>query len=308
VIRLFSTISNKKRKISKAALFILCFWATERFCHKQTDGFKYHNILSALTYHEEWSVPELDQEELFQVKAILKQPFTYLNSGCESYSFVSEDNQFVLKVFKHHHIRFDHPLNRIKLPKPYDYYRCVLLGGCTPPDERLLKLFNSFKIAYEKLKSETGLLFVHLNKTNHLKQSVLLIDKLGISHTYDLDNLEFAIQFKANLFYSELQTLIDKGQIPAAQERLSSLIGLFRSFDAKGLLDLDPILSRNFGFVQGKAIRIDLGGLSTKQHLCHYEKKLELRYQLRSLIGWLDTKSPELSQYIHTQLEQISEK
>ena len=54
--------------------------------------------------------------------------------------------------------------------------------------------FDSYKIAYENLKDETGLIYLHLNKTDFLKQKMIIIDKIGIYHEIDLDSMEFLIQ------------------------------------------------------------------------------------------------------------------
>src|SRR5438445_301873 len=87
------------RRVFKLLLFVALFIGAERFCHKQTRGFALSNIFPKEEL--EWPEQEISQE----IKTLLSQPFTFLESGLECYAFVGEDGETVLKLFKHHHLR-----------------------------------------------------------------------------------------------------------------------------------------------------------------------------------------------------------
>lgn len=289
-------ISLKKSRKFKVFLFLVSFVVVQRFCHNKTEGFQVTKMLSDLTYHEEWETPKLCSETAKEIKGFLNQPYYFLKSGGQCYTFLSEDKQYVLKVFKHHHMRVNHILNNFTLPGKWDRYRLKLMGGngSETPQERLTNLFKSCKIAYDELQDQTSLLFLHLNKTDHLKQKITLIDKLGIAHSFDLDSIEYALQRKAILVYPTLRESIKKNDIETAKARINSLIELVYYRAKEGIVDLDPIINRNFGFVNGRAMGIDIGCFKKDPTI---NPDAEVERIIGPLIEWLDKKDPELAAY-----------
>ncbi|MFI5335070.1 MAG: hypothetical protein ACHQT8_07955, partial [Chlamydiales bacterium] len=168
-----------KKRVFNTVLLLGSFIALERFCHTQTRGFSLQNIYPA------------DKLPLGSGCGILpdcSQPFTFLDSGLEFYAFLSADKQHVLKFFKQHHVK-----------------QADFLAKCSPlfnnlkreKRERLKGSFASCKIAFEELQEETGLLYLHLAKTDENLPIVTLIDKLGIAHRVALDELPFLAQKRA---------------------------------------------------------------------------------------------------------------
>ena len=72
-------------KTFKILLFLILFIATERFCHKQTHGFRLHKIHSSETFAKKIA---LDLPKPEEIKSLLDQPFHFLESGVESYAFM----------------------------------------------------------------------------------------------------------------------------------------------------------------------------------------------------------------------------
>lgn len=58
-------------------------------------------------------------------------------------------------------------------------------------------LFQSLKVAYEAAPLETGLVFVHLDKSTGVHPVVTLFDKAGTKYEVALDSHEFLLQQKA---------------------------------------------------------------------------------------------------------------
>jgi len=72
----------------------------ERLSHTLTDGFGPTNITSNLPYHSKWDVT-IEQEDIEEAEQALFQPYHYLESGSQSFVFISEDGEYILKFFKH---------------------------------------------------------------------------------------------------------------------------------------------------------------------------------------------------------------
>ena len=177
--------------IFKIALIALCVLWIPRFCKGKTDGFTILRIQSKLSPSQELPTTPPD---------VFSQDFTYLGSGGQVYAFVSSDDQYVLKFFKHHH-HF--------LP----FWRSVLPGSSEREQKREKKRvrdFTSYRLCKDLLPQETGLLFVHLDRTEHLKTEVRILDKLQIAHLVDLDTTAFILQKRATLAYDYLEDLIQR--------------------------------------------------------------------------------------------------
>jgi hypothetical protein len=240
-----------------------------RLCHRVTDGFCIANIQSKQTPNPRWEISSDFPHE------ILKQKFHYSGKGAQSYVFVSEDGKFILKFFKFHHHRS---------PKK---------------QQKLENLFEGYKIAFQELKEESGLLFVHLNKTSHLKTSITILDRLNIEHHLDADQTEFILQKRAELVLPTLKDFLEKRNLQGAKQALVSLVGLLQHLKQKGIEDFDPHLTKNFGFIEGKAVQIDCGNLVKTQN------RVKTKEKGGSLKKWLAEESPELAESFQNLMQNL---
>lgn len=288
------TLMKQTVFILKLLLFIGCFVALERFCHKQTRGFSISNIYSLDEKACTASPLSLDVEK------ILAQRFHFLDSGLECYAFVSEDGKWVLKTFKQHHAKNARLL--LHLPLPAFFQRSL-----REKETRLNNSFESLKVASEELKEETGLLYVHLGKSSNLNRSVTLVDKLGIVHTVALDSLDFFLQKRADLLIPTLSKLMQEGRVEEAKASISSLLELIVTRSKKGIADRDPTLTKNFGFIGTQAVVIDVGSFSKNPFLTEARSyKQALFYETLPLRCLLAKEHPILLAHfekeMHTQL------
>jgi hypothetical protein len=280
-------------------LLPLLYYYGGKFCAKQTDGFTLLKIQSALCFDPRFATEDPPHE----LSALLEQSFTYLNSGGQCYAFLSQDGQVVIKFFKHHLRRLPWLFAHFPLPAQYAALR---EKQKTKRERKLLRDFTSYKLSYEQLRKESGLLYVHLNKTEDLGLRVTLIDKLGISHELPLDRFEFVVQKRADLALEHFQTLIAADQLEKAKKAIDSTISLIVSRCQKGIYDEDPRLHRNLGFLGEEAMLIDVGRLRVD------ESRKEQAVYRRDVIGitaplkqWLLQQSPELAQYLEKQVENL---
>jgi hypothetical protein len=285
----------------KICLFLACFYGVKRFCHIQTEGFSLQKILSNQPYSQKWETGLPSAE----IAEILKQPFYFLGSGGQCYAFVSADNAYVIKFFKQHHMRPLPWLENLPLPSFLDYYRKKILRDREKRGEA--RIFSSYKIAYENLRNETAFLYLHLTKTDLFHRSLTLVDKLGIAHQIDLDTTEFALQKRATLTYRHLKKLLRRGEIEAIKECISSLLNLFAKRGKLGIQDMDPVISKNFGFIGTEAIEIDLGSfVYNDDYKKPYYYKRDLFNETFPLKRWLAKKHQgELLEHYQKVLDEI---
>jgi hypothetical protein len=240
--------------------FCVFFILVLRFCHWQTDGFTLSKIHSESVFEKKWETPSPNAEIL----KILAQKFTYLSCGNTCYVFESEDGKFVLKFFKQHHL---YPLSWIgDVPIPKLQKR----------REKKERVFTSCKLAFDELKEETGLVYLHLNPTHGALPRLTFTDKIGISHTVPLDQLQFLLQKKAENAYSHIQCLLKNHDYIGAKKGIEEILKLMVTISEKGFNDLDPNIGTNLGFIENRPVKIDVGPLvkdTRLQEIVFLEKK-----------------------------------
>ncbi len=268
-----------------------------------TAGFTVANISSDFPYQPEWDIRSLTPAENQQLQQAIQQPYHYLGKGCQSYVFLSEDGRYVIKFFKY---------QRFRLP-PWLTYFPPLSAIVKYREEKIEKkkrkldgFIQSWKIAFENLKEETGLLFVHLNKTKDLHHRLTIFDKLGIAHIIDLDQTEFCIQHRAEMLCSTLLKLKEEEKINEAKELIINLLTLILSEYDRGLADNDHALMQNTGILHGKPIHIDIGQFvkneQIKDPIIYHQELFTKTYKFKI---WLRDAYPESAIFLEEKLQEI---
>ena len=297
---------GKFKKVSlitlKVFVFLVLFRGVERFCHSQTEGFAMTKILPMHPPTSSTPLSVLSEEERKEVEAILSQPFYFLGKGGQSFAFLSEDGKVVLKFLKKNHVRMWEFLKSFTLPSFLDLYRQKILRDTHHKSPFFLR---SCKISYEDFKEGTGLIYLHMQKTDYFPKKLTIIDKLGIAHKVDMDSIEFALQAKAERVQPVLKRLIEENETSSAKECLTSLLELIVERCNKGIHDRDPNLKTNFGFIGHKAITIDIGSFS-KVDPASVNVPLILASQTEKFKEWLIRKNTELADHLATEIERLS--
>ena len=275
----------------------------KQFCYKKTDGFAHYKILSDLAFNPEW-VPRNSAEEPADLQKILDQPFYYLAKGAQSYVFASEDGETVIKFFRIYHM--SPPLWMKALSFPH-LLQPLKIGKIIAKKNELNKDFQSYKIAFEEMKEETGLLYLHLNKTSHLGKKLRIYDKIGVAYDLDMDKMEFLVQKKAKLVFPAIDSLIKTEGLDAAKEATRALVQLLLSRCQKGIFDKDPDLNTNFGFLDKRPIQIDIGRfcheVEPKTASMHAQEILRITDNFRQ---WLEANHPPLAEYLLSEIQKIA--
>lgn len=291
----------KKLQLSIALFIFFCsfFVGIDRFVHRKSSHFSLDKIHTSQQFSPEWELPPLTADEQKQLDCILGQKFTYLSKGSQSYVFCSEDDQYILKFFKQTKLRprswFAH------IPLSFNpYYRELLFK-----QKKCQATFNACKTAYYEIKNESGLIYVHLNSSNHLNKKVVIYDKNHQPHTIDINNTTFYVQKRAQLIYSRISELMHHGDTEGAKNIITSVFNLLEFLGKKGIVDNDPIVRKNFGLIDDIAVQIDIGKMRVdpirRQNNAY---KLEVGSITHNFKNWIQTSYPELSEHFEAKLSE----
>lgn len=233
---------------------------------------------------------EISGQDPTLLPKIFAQPFHFLGQGKQMTAFVSADDRYVIKFFNPMR-----PLKKNWIFEPkYILHYCSLkwisrewLGK----KRRLHELFERHKIAFESLKVETGLVYLHFSDTDNLNQWIELTDRSGKKHLVALHNTPFVLQEKAELVPKRLSALLAQGDKQKAAELISSLEGLFRKRAEAHITDRIQTVDNNYGFVGDRAIQIDVGRIRIDQEL---EVHAEVARILDDLHQWIGSHFTEM--------------
>lgn len=255
----------------KFFLFLLLFFACERFCYLQTAGFTPSKIEAKNTTQASPLPSELEQK--------LSHPLRFLGSGKQFYAFESAEGEIVLKFVKQSRRKRLPWLEKLPLPTPLSTWRDEYVQK---RERRLTSLLNSCQLAYTHLSQESGLLYAQLGAQSGVRKEVILIDKLGIHHTLDLNKTAFVIQKKI-------------GPLNFTKESIQAIFALTYSQCKKGVSNADALITRNYGLIGTNATLLDCGSLFYKEKLKNSPfLEQELLLELLSLREHLQNYYPHL--------------
>lgn len=294
------------RRFAYLALATIACIALQKFCRSKTDGFAISKISSNLPYNPDFATRPISESELQKVEEILSQPFHYLGKGAQCYAFVSDDDQYVIKFFRLHNLLTPEWFVNMPLPSFLQSYRKEKIQR---KFGEFFRDFLSYKIAFDSLQEDTGLIYVHLNKTDVLHKKITLFDKIKIQHSVDLDSMEFLLQKKADLFYPALHKLIQEGKREEVKANVKELIHFLAKRSSLGLYDKDPDINTNFGVCNGKPLQIDVGRFRPDATRTQPDVYIsDIIRVTENLQQWLEAQDKDLSDSLIEEIQNLKEK
>lgn len=286
----------------------LVLFGLVRLYYTLTDDFRLANISYEIPNRTEWEIAAPSPNEKARLNAILNQQFFYIGKGAQSYAFGSEDGLYVLKFFKFKHLRPSFWLDILPSLSFFQDYRTKQMQR---KERKLEGVFAGYHLAYEVHRNESGLLFLHLNKSKDLYPQVLVFDKMGLQHTIPLDDVVFLVQERAEPVRSVIHNLLQQRDIEGAKRKIDAILTLYLSEYAKGIYDNDHGVMRNVGFVGDRPLHLDVGKLkknaSIKEQV-NYSRDLAL--VANRMGSWLSRYEPhdypELKAYIEAKISAMS--
>lgn len=288
------------KTLGKIALSIAVFGSLSFFCDLQTKRLRVQEIFTDIPNDSQWEIPPLIKEEQERLHARLQQSFSYLGAGDQSIAFLGSDRKTVLKFFKHNHSVLEKILEKLSLPTSKKLFHQTIFSFKSY-DPR--PVFKSCMIAWQELREQTGLLYVHINKTKGQLGRVTLLDNCRVAHTVDLDSTEFLVQEYAELSCATIDAKIKKGDLVGAKRAIQALFSAVEEYSKQGIHISHPAIRRNFGFIGEKVVLLDIGSFhkedSSKAESSPQKEIVEVTARLQR---WLKKHHSELLPFFEQEL------
>jgi len=269
----------------KLSFFLIAFNTIEHLCHQQTKGF----YLQRIQFRNEQPQTSTPSTPNAITLSVLNQPFHYFSHGNQCFAFASEDGKYILKFFKYVHP--PSPLWTAKIPllSRFKAFRQTRVNKAIWKRNRD---FEGYQIAFDRFRSETGLLDIHLHPTTAYP-TITLYDPLNIVHSLDLNQTPFILQKRATPIYEQFSSWIEKGEIDALKKGISDLASLCKARISHQIFDDDVNFYSNFGFCEGKPIQIDPGHFNL-----NFTSSPELSSLFVELKEWFSNNYPSMVTYV----------
>lgn len=266
---------------------------------KRTDCFSI-NLITRFSNDENMFIANISKEDIEAAKNILSQKFHYLTRGRESFIFESEDNNYILKFFDSTCYDTKIFCNNLTLPKFLDKYRKKHYN------RRLNKLaynLSSAHLAFNKLKDDSALIFVNLNKTNFFDKKIRISNKYGKTLVIDLNDVFFILQKKCDLFYVKYAESKDDDY---KKYLIDSFLEMVHRRNLNLIIDDDiGKKRRNWGIYNNKVVTFDIGRWYFDEKLKTTDGyKKEMLKATKTLRKYLLQKEPQNLDYLSNKLDE----
>lgn len=289
-----------KRTVLAIVLGGSCLWGIKTAYFALTDGFSVSNISSAHPDDPLLAIAPLANADATAVDNALSQEFTYLAKGNHSYVFESADKQYVIKFLQFQKYRHHPLINCLPLPAALDEKR---QNKTLHKEEKRDALLMSWKVAFTRLKEQTQLLYVHLNRADPVGKTLIVHNKCGLTYRLDLDRYVFMLQKKVDLFPEVLEDLVSKGDMTSAKQLLDGLLDLYLFEYQQGLFEEDRYIVRNTGVFDHRPMHLDVDRFREDDTLKLPEQQaLQLQWKTALLLKWLEKLHPDLAQHLKERL------
>ncbi|KPK32561.1 MAG: hypothetical protein AMS24_03890 [Chlamydiae bacterium SM23_39] len=262
------------------------------FSESRTDGFRTTKIIFNFNNKNYSNKNFEDYEKIFS------QKFTYLGRGRQFFVFESEDKKYVIKFINYNNIC------PIYILKKFSFINFVK-KSIERKNKRYPLTFGSIKLAFNRLKDEAAIIYIHLNDMYKIKKKIQIISKYGQPFKIDLDKTVFFVQKKIDPIYPSLERCYMEGGEELLKKRLNNVLDLFILRAKKCVSDDDLNVETNIGFIKDKAKIIDIGKLFKDDKLKNKKNfKKEILKSTKFLRLWVKKKYPSISFYLDKEIEE----
>jgi hypothetical protein len=261
-------------------LFLSSLFLGARFLREVNGGFRLGKVL--FDPNREAKPFSLDPE----VEKLLKQPFDFLDLGCQTYVFVSRDGNYVLKLIRLE--RFQSPFWMDWVPLSKTLKRKFSFGR----KKNLENAIKSYEMASSLLTKETQLLCVHLEPTIGLP-SVRINNRFFQTIAVDLNRVGFLIQKRACPLKEYL--LKKRKDLLSSRRAVASFIALTSSMLEKKIFNRDYNCIKNAGILGEELLFMDVGSFAFDERLPAFPAYEErMRNFLKRFYRFAASESPDL--------------
>ena len=234
-----------------------------------------------------------------ETQTILSQRFYFLGKGRQCFAFVSEDGKYVLKCPRTNIYQIPFWAKSLVSKKGQEEIRIDKM-------ERQNFVFESFRIASEELKKETGVIATHLGESPSTKKKITLVDTLGVTHQIPLDTTIFILQHKRPLWTPKFLEATKNGTLKEQERILDALINIMVKRASHFVLSRDRSFLRNYGFDGTEAYQIDVGDFFQRQDWDHRKVfHKSIRDSLDPVQDWLSKVNPPMLAYLNGKIDSL---
>lgn len=219
----------------------------------------------------------------------LSQLFHYVGRGRQCFAFASEDGQYILKCIR---------MDRYHLPF---WARCLKSQKAKLEMQKVLQeraafIFNSCQIAFHELAEETGVIALHLGRTEDGRK-ITLVDHSGYRHKVKLGEIAFVLQRRYPLWLTEFKAAVGRSDLSSARKLLDAWLDVVAKRASHGVINRDRGFFGNYGWDGKNVYQIDIGDFY-RQPLSFSElREKSIRDSSDAVLEWLEIFSPELAAY-----------
>jgi len=269
-----------------------------------SDGFSLFRIEHSY-YPKNKTLPPPTSEQVAEMQKICSQPFFYLAKGSQAYAFISQDGEWVLKLFKYYHLK---PIPWMDILTRPPYIGDFIKAHLERRKKKAELTLSSYQIAHDLIPQECGIVYLQIEPSGCFHQTVRVTDKIGRSYSIDLEKHGFMLQKRAYLIFPTLDRWVKNGQLDQAKKFIHSLITLLTERCKKGVQDQDPDLHKNAGAIGIEATFIDVGSFHLNEHAKENQVIVrDIRKITRGLREWCVAHSSDLAQFLEEELVTIEQ-
>ncbi len=192
-----------------------------------------------------------------EIEKFLQTPLSFIGMGSQCVAFSAKNTPYVLKLCK---------ANRYQIPSfleqpPLSFFlKDYVERKKRRKKEKQEADYASYIHAYSKTPKQSGIVFLHLEKTNTPGVVIQLKDPLGISHYLERNDLIFYIQKKARPLKEHLIKLLQEQKTAQIKTFFYELLAMVIENTKSGVLLKDINPKKNIGVSEeGLPVWIDPG-------------------------------------------------
>ncbi len=286
-----ATNSRSNKKIWVYLFIALLFsFGCIRLYYNLTDDFRLSNITATMPYNSAWDFP-LDENAKKELHAAASQKYYYIGKGAQVYAFGSEDGKYVLKFFKFKHLGPSPFISMLPSIGPLKRFK---ENNIARKERKKLGVFEGHAIAYQYDKEHSGLILLHLNLSNDLHLQTKLIDKIGRSHTVDLDQTIFVLQKRGETLRAVLGKHLKNNEISQASDKALQILHMYLDEYKNNVYDRDHGVSHNTGFIGDQPFHLDVGKFSYDEKMSNPDLFMsDLKHVAYKIKQWVQINYPE---------------
>ncbi len=282
------------KKIGSLLFLLCCLALLGRGWHWAKDGFNIQRVRTAFPSEANETLP-------IYVAAALDQPFSYLGQGRQYYAFASEDGKYVLKLPR---------LDRYEVPFWMQACRFSFLDEYrkkvgSQRRHRLDFLLESSRIAFEEIREQTAVLYLHFHETKGPSYFSVISDRIGRHFKLDLNRTPFVLQEKKSLMASAFSDSLKSKDREKSKDILESFLKIIAIRSDKGIFNKDYSFLRNYGIDEKTGFEIDIGSFYRKNCDGAIVAKTAFQETVEHIGPWLKEIDPELQKWFLCKADEI---